>query len=97
MVSVLGLEYKGFVQDSCISEEIRQSFEQLILFFRKAAGSSKKRTARSEQSGCVNRFSVRVRQSSIHRRGNTFDGAARVNSLAQTASHNRPGTSSNTV
>jgi len=42
MVSVLGLEYKGFVQDSCISEEIRQTFEQLILFFRKAAGSSKK-------------------------------------------------------
>ncbi|AFS70247.1 Hypothetical protein Eab7_1106 [Exiguobacterium antarcticum B7] len=32
IVSVLGLEYKGFVQDSCISEEIRQTFEQLIPF-----------------------------------------------------------------
>lgn len=32
MVSVLDLEYKGFVQDSRISEEIRQTFEQLIPF-----------------------------------------------------------------
>lgn len=97
MVSVLGLEYKGFVQDSRISEEIRQTFEQLLGFFKSWLSAYKNRTADERQSGKLNLFSVRVRQSSTHRRGNTFDGATPVNSLAQTASHNRPGTSSSTV
>lgn len=97
MVSVLGLEYKGFVQDSRISEEIRQTFEQLLGFFKSWLSAYKNRTADERQSGKLNLFSVRVKQSSIHRRGNTCDGAARVNNLVQTIWHNRLETSSSTV